>query len=97
MYNLFSLNWHVSVSQNNYTSKQGFCCGFMSLMLIQTVKLKLESDMHLDKKKILVKFGLLVLTRNVSLFSSLTVICINRVYMLLGKILSACTSIVFTI
>ena len=50
MYNLFSLNWHVSVSQNNYTSKQGFCCGFMSLMLIQTVKLKLESDMHLDKK-----------------------------------------------
>ena len=37
MYNLLSLNWHVSVSQNSYTSKQGFCCshGFMSLVLIQ--------------------------------------------------------------
>jgi len=48
-YNLLSLNWHVSVSQNNYTSKQGFCCshGFISLMLIQIVKLKLESDMSL--------------------------------------------------
>ena len=36
MYNLPSLNWHVSISQNSYTSKQGFCCshGFMSLMLI---------------------------------------------------------------
>ena len=47
MYNLLSLNWHVSVSQNNYTSKQGLCCShcFMYLMLIQTVKLKLESDM----------------------------------------------------
>ena len=25
MYNLISLNWHVSDSQNNYTSKQGLC------------------------------------------------------------------------
>jgi len=33
-------------------------------MLIQTVKLKLESDMSLERKK-LVKFGLLVITRNV--------------------------------
>jgi len=33
-------------------------------MLIQTVKLKLESDMSLESKK-LVKFGLLVITRNV--------------------------------
>jgi len=46
MYNLLLLNWHMSVSQNNYTSKQGF----MSLMLIQTVKLKLESDMALERK-----------------------------------------------
>ena len=26
IYSLLSLNWHVAVSQNNYTSKQGFCC-----------------------------------------------------------------------
>ena len=34
MYTLLSLNWHVSVSQNNYTSNQGLWCshGFMSLM-----------------------------------------------------------------
>ena len=52
MYILISLNWHVSVSQNIYTPKQGFCCshGFMSLMLIQIVKLKLESDMSLEKE-----------------------------------------------
>ena len=42
----------MSVSQNNYTSKKGFRCshGFMSLMLIQIVKLKLESDMSLEKE-----------------------------------------------
>jgi len=34
----------------------------MYLMLIQTVKLKLESDMSLERYR--VKFGLLLLTRN---------------------------------
>ena len=58
MYNLISLNWHVSDSQNNYTSKKGFRCshGFMSLMLIQTVKLKLESDMSLETCDILITY-----------------------------------------
>ena len=88
MYNLLSLNLtHVSFSEQYYTSKQGFCCRhcFISLMSIQTVKLKLESDMSLE---CFVKIGLLVLTRN---------LIIIVVYTLLDKILTACTSIVFTI
>jgi len=47
MISFHSTGMTVSVSQNNYTSKQGF----MSLMLIQTVKLKFESDMSLEEEK----------------------------------------------
>ena len=52
MYNLHPLNWHGWVSQNSYTSKQGFWCshGFMSLMLNTNCEIKVTIR-HVFRKK----------------------------------------------